>query len=83
MGKGVLKGVCGTGIETPEKRTDSLKEQFEIMKIIFMGTPDFAVGALEALLKAGHEVTAGGSQAVKEKRAGRRGQLFSGNEEDL
>lgn len=26
------------------------------MKIIFMGTPDFAVGALEAIIKAGHEV---------------------------
>ena len=26
------------------------------MKIIFMGTPDFAVGALEACLNAGHEV---------------------------
>lgn len=26
------------------------------MNIIFMGTPDFAVGALEALLKAGHNV---------------------------
>lgn len=28
------------------------------MKIVFMGTPDFAVGALEALLTAGHEITA-------------------------
>ena len=28
------------------------------MKIVFMGTSDFSVGALEALLKAGHEVTA-------------------------
>lgn len=28
------------------------------MKIVFMGTPDFAAGALEALIKAGHEVTA-------------------------
>ena len=26
------------------------------MKIIFMGTPDFAVGTLEALIEAGHEV---------------------------
>lgn len=26
------------------------------MNIIFMGTPDFAVGALEAILKAGHKV---------------------------
>jgi len=28
------------------------------MRIIFMGTPDFAVPALQALLKAGHEVVA-------------------------
>lgn len=27
------------------------------MKIIFMGTPDFAVGTLEALVEAGHEVS--------------------------
>ena len=26
------------------------------MKIIFMGTPDFSVGTLEALIKAGHDV---------------------------
>lgn len=28
------------------------------MKIVFMGTPDFAAGALEALMVAGHEITA-------------------------
>lgn len=28
------------------------------MKIVFMGTPDFAAGALEALIGAGHEITA-------------------------
>lgn len=28
------------------------------MKIIYMGTPDFAVGPLKALIEAGHEVTA-------------------------
>jgi len=28
------------------------------MRIVFMGTPDFAVPALEALLKAGHEIVA-------------------------
>ena len=27
------------------------------MKIIFMGTPDFSVGTLEALIAAGHEIT--------------------------
>ena len=25
------------------------------MRIIFMGTPDFSVGTLEALIEAGHE----------------------------
>ena len=28
------------------------------MKIVFMGTPDFAVGALKALMEAGHEIVA-------------------------
>lgn len=28
------------------------------MKIVFMGTPDFAAGALEALISAGHEISA-------------------------
>lgn len=28
------------------------------MKIVYMGTPDFAVGALEALVKAGYEIVA-------------------------
>ena len=28
------------------------------MKIVFMGTPEFAAGALEALIKAGHEIVA-------------------------
>lgn len=37
------------------------------MKIIFMGTPDFAVGALEALLSAGHEITAVVTQPDKAK----------------
>lgn len=37
------------------------------MKIVFMGTPDFAAGALEALLEAGHEVTAVVTQPDKAK----------------
>ena len=37
------------------------------MKIIFMGTPDFAAGALKALLEAGHEVTAVVTQPDKPK----------------
>ena len=28
------------------------------MKIVFMGTPDFSVPVLEALVKAGHQVEA-------------------------
>lgn len=41
------------------------------MKIIFMGTPDFAVGALDALVKAGHEVTAVVTQPDKPKGRGK------------
>lgn len=37
------------------------------MKIVFMGTPDFAVGALEALIEAGHEITAVVTQPDKAK----------------
>lgn len=43
------------------------------MKIVFMGTPDFAVGALEALIKAGHEIVAVVTQPDKAK--GRSKQL--------
>ncbi len=46
------------------------------MKIVFMGTPDFAVGALESLIAAGHEITAVVTQPDKAK--GRSGQpVFS------
>lgn len=37
------------------------------MKIVFLGTPDFAVGALEALINAGHEITAVVTQPDKPK----------------
>ena len=43
------------------------------MKIVFMGTPDFARGALEALIAAGHEIIAVVTQPDKAK--GRSGQL--------
>ena len=43
------------------------------MKIIYMGTPDFSVGALEALIAAGHEITAVVTQPDKAK--GRSGKL--------
>lgn len=37
------------------------------MKIVFMGTPDFAVGALKALIQAGHEIVAVVTQPDKAK----------------
>ncbi len=43
------------------------------MKVLFMGTPDFAVGALEAIINAGHEVVAVVTQPDKPK--GRSGQM--------
>ena len=43
------------------------------MKIVFMGTPDFAAASLEALLQAGHQVTAVVTQPDKPK--GRSGEL--------
>lgn len=43
------------------------------MKIIFMGTPDFAVNALDALVEAGHEVTLVVTQPDKPK--GRSGAM--------
>ena len=44
------------------------------MKIVFMGTPDYAVAALEALIEAGYEVTAAVTQPDKPK--GRSGELL-------
>ena len=39
------------------------------MRVIFMGTPDFAVGTLEAIINAGHEVV--GVVTQPDKRQGR------------
>ncbi|MCD8148284.1 MAG: methionyl-tRNA formyltransferase [Clostridiales bacterium] len=41
------------------------------MKIIFMGTPDFSVGTLEALLAAGHDVVLAVTQPDKPKGRGK------------
>lgn len=41
------------------------------MKVVFMGTPDFAVGALEAIVQAGHEVAAVVTQPDKPKGRGK------------
>ncbi len=45
------------------------------MKIVFMGTPDFAVGALEAIVEAGHQVTAVVTQPDKPKGRGKEMQM--------
>jgi len=37
------------------------------MKVVYMGTPDFSVGALEAIINSGHEVTAVVTQPDKPK----------------
>ncbi|MFG6368462.1 MAG: methionyl-tRNA formyltransferase [Lachnospiraceae bacterium] len=43
------------------------------MKVVFMGTPDYAARALEAIINAGHEVTAAVTQPDRPK--GRSGQV--------
>ncbi len=45
------------------------------MKIVFMGTPDFAVGALEALIEAGHQIAAVVTQPDKPKGRGKEVQM--------
>ncbi len=47
------------------------------MKIIFMGTPDFSVGTLEALVEAGHEVVLAVTQPDKPKGRGKEMQFTS------
>lgn len=46
-----------------------------MMKIVFMGTPDFAVGALEAIIEAGHQVVAVVTQPDKPKGRGKEMQM--------
>ena len=43
------------------------------MRVVFMGTPDFAVGTLDAIIRAGHEVEAVITQP--DKPHGRSGKL--------
>lgn len=45
------------------------------MRIVFMGTPDFAVAALEAILEAGHQVAAVVTQPDKPKGRGKEIQI--------
>lgn len=41
------------------------------MRIVFMGTPDFAVPSLQALIDAGHDVCAVYTQPDKRRAASR------------
>lgn len=45
------------------------------MKLVFMGTPDFAVDALEAIVEAGHQVSAVVTQPDKPKGRGKEVQM--------
>ena len=45
------------------------------MKIIFMATPEFSVGTLEALVEAGHEVVLAVTQPDKPKGRGKEMQF--------
>lgn len=45
------------------------------MRVVFMGTPDFAVGALEAIIAAGHQVAAVVTQPDKPKGRGKAMQV--------
>lgn len=45
------------------------------MKVVYMGTPDFAVGALHAIIEAGHHVTAVVTQPDKPKGRGKEVQM--------
>lgn len=45
------------------------------MRVIFMGTPDFSVGTLNALVEAGHEVVLAVTQPDKPKGRGERLQI--------
>ena len=53
------------------------------MKIVFMGTPDFAVATLESLVKGGHEVIAAVTQPDKPKGRGKAVQLTPVKEKAL
>ena len=48
------------------------------MRVIFMGTPDFAVGTLEEIIKAGHEVVLVVSQPDKAVGRSKALQLHTG-----
>ncbi|MCM1243590.1 MAG: methionyl-tRNA formyltransferase, partial [Roseburia sp.] len=45
------------------------------MKLVFMGTPDYAVAALKALIEAGHQIAAVVTQPDKPKGRGKEMQM--------
>lgn len=45
------------------------------MRVVFMGTPDFAVGALQAIIEAGHQVAVVVTQPDKPKGRGKEVQM--------
>ena len=51
------------------------KESEKQMRVVFMGTPDFSVGALESLIEAGHQVAAVVTQPDKPKGRGKELQM--------
>lgn len=53
------------------------------MRIVFMGTPDFSVPALEALVRGGHEVAAAVTQPDKPKGRGKAVQMTPVKEKAL
>ena len=53
------------------------------MKLVFMGTPDFAVPALAALAAGGHEISAVVTQPDKPKGRGKAMQMPPVKEEAL
>ncbi len=56
-------------------KTKRLRRNEGKMRIIFMGTPDFAVPALEALIQGGHEVVAVVTQPDKPRGRGKAMQM--------
>ena len=58
-----------------KKKTGKNKEGRKRMKIVFMGTPDFAVKALEELVQAGHEIVCVVTQPDKPKGRGNQVQI--------
>lgn len=58
-------------MNSSQKMTVKKKRLKHDMKVVFMGTPDFAVGALEAIIEAGHEVVLVVTQPDRQKGRGK------------